>query len=91
MVGTSATTILQRHAPEEQCGRVMSLNTLILNGGRPVGDALLALLAAWLPLTLLVTAVRRATAVGLIGWELSRHLHSPESAEDRPDTLDRTG
>jgi len=88
-VGTSATAILQRHAPEEQRGRVMSLNTLILNGGRPIGDALLALLAAWLPLTLLVTGC--AVAVGLTGWGLSRHLHPQESAEDGLDAPDHSG
>jgi len=84
VVGTSATAILQRHAPEAQRGRVMSLNTLMLNGGRPIGDALLALLAAWLPLTLLVTGC--AAAVGLTGWGVSRHLRPLAPAENAEDS-----
>ncbi|ULH17837.1 MFS transporter (plasmid) [Deinococcus sp. KNUC1210] len=88
VVGTSATAIFQRHAPEEQRGRVMSLNTLIPNGGRPIGDALLALLAVWLPLTLLITGC--TAAVGLTGWGLSRNLHPPDVAEDSLATPNRT-
>lgn len=67
----------------------MSLNTLILNGGRPIGDALLALLAARLPLTLLVTGC--ATVVALTGWGVSRHQQPAQSAEDGVDAPDRTG
>ncbi|WP_052351892.1 MFS transporter [Deinococcus pimensis] len=38
VVGTTAVTLMQLLAPDETRGRVMSLNTLLANGLRPLGD-----------------------------------------------------
>lgn len=38
MVGASTSTLLQTRVPPQQRGRVMSLNTLLLMGVRPLGD-----------------------------------------------------
>ena len=62
LVGTTAITLLQTRVPEQMRGRVMSLNTLIIMGLRPLGDfpagALVAGIGA--PATLLLS-------VGLVG------------------------
>lgn len=38
VVGTTAVTLMQLMSPDEARGRVMSLNTLLANGMRPLGD-----------------------------------------------------
>lgn len=38
VVGTTAVTLMQLLSPDETRGRVMSLNTLLANGMRPLGD-----------------------------------------------------
>ncbi len=38
VVGTTAVTLMQLLSPDEARGRVMSLNTLLANGVRPLGD-----------------------------------------------------
>jgi MFS family permease len=38
LVGTTAITVLQTRMPEQMRGRVMSLNTLLIMGVRPLGD-----------------------------------------------------
>lgn len=47
VVGTTAVTLMQLLSPDEARGRVMSLNTLLANGVRPLGDfGLSAVMAA---------------------------------------------
>jgi MFS family permease len=62
LAGTTTITLLQTRVPEQMRGRVMSLNTLIIMGLRPLGDfpagALVAGIGA--PATLLLS-------VGLVG------------------------
>jgi len=38
VVGTVTSTLLQLRVPHDQRGRVMSLNTLLIMGVRPLGD-----------------------------------------------------
>lgn len=47
VVGTTAVTLMQLLSPDDSRGRVMSLNTLLANGVRPLGDfGLSAVMAA---------------------------------------------
>jgi predicted MFS family arabinose efflux permease len=70
VVGMSATTLMQLRAPDEARGRVMSLNTLLLNGSRPLGDFLVSILMTALPLTVVVAG--SAVLVGGLGTFFSR-------------------
>lgn len=70
VVGMSATTLMQLRAPDAARGRVMSLNTLLLNGSRPLGDFLGSVLMTALPLTVVVAG--SAVLVGGLGTFLSR-------------------
>ncbi len=58
LAGTTTITLLQLRVPEQMRGRVMSLNTLVIMGIRPLGDfpagALIALIGA--PVTVLLSA-----------------------------------
>jgi hypothetical protein len=38
LAGTTTITLLQTRVPEQMRGRVMSLNTLLIMGVRPLGD-----------------------------------------------------
>ena len=59
LVATTTITLLQTRVPEQMRGRVMSLNTLLIMGLRPLGDfpagALISVIGA--PATVLVSAV----------------------------------
>lgn len=67
IVGSTTSALLQTRVPAQQRGRVMSLNTLLLMGVRPLGDfpagAIIAAIGA--PLTTVVSAVLVAVT-GLI-------------------------
>ena len=58
VIGAITSTLLQMRVPQEQRGRVMSLNTLLIMGIRPLGDfpagALISLYGA--PITAAVSA-----------------------------------
>ena len=62
LVATTTITLLQLRVPEQMRGRVMSLNTLLIMGIRPLGDfpagALISMIGA--PATVLISA-------GLVG------------------------
>ncbi len=68
LAGTTTITLLQIRVPEQMRGRVMSLNTLIIMGVRPLGDfpagALIAGIGA--PATVLLSA----GMVGIYGLRL---------------------
>jgi hypothetical protein len=65
LIGTTTITLLQSRVPIQMRGRMMSLNTLVSMGVRPLGDfpagALIAYIGA--PNTVLMSAI----AVGLLG------------------------
>ena len=69
LAGTSTITLLQTRVPEQMRGRVMSLNTLLIMGVRPLGDfpagALIAGIGA--PRTVLLSA----SLVGIYGLGLA--------------------
>ena len=69
LAGTTTITLLQTRVPEQMRGRVMSLNTLIIMGLRPLGDfpagALVAGIGA--PETLLLSV----GCVGMYGLVLA--------------------
>jgi MFS family permease len=59
VIGAITSTLLQTRVPHEQRGRVMSLNTLLIMGIRPLGDFPAAMLISFLgaPFTAVVSAV----------------------------------
>lgn len=63
VVGTTAVTLMQLHAPDHARGRVMSLNTLLGGGLRPLGD--FGLSAAMTATSVEGTTFVCALAVGL--------------------------
>ena len=72
VVGTTAVTMMQLLAPEHARGRVMSLNTLMAGGLRPLGDfGLSAVMAAT---SLAGTTLVCAGLVGLFALVLNRPL-----------------
>jgi sugar phosphate permease len=72
VVGTTAVTMMQLLAPEQARGRVMSLNTLLAGGLRPLGDfGLSAVMAAT---SLAATTLICAGLVGLYALVLNRPL-----------------
>ena len=72
VVGTTAVTMMQLLAPESARGRVMSLNTLLAGGLRPLGDfGLSAVMAAT---SLAGTTLICAGLVGLYALVLNRPL-----------------
>jgi MFS family permease len=78
LVGTTTITMLQTRVPAEMRGRVMSLNTLIIMGIRPLGDfpagALITVIGA--PATVLLsTAV--VGALGIVILTRSTIQHRP--------------
>jgi predicted MFS family arabinose efflux permease len=66
IAGSSTSAFLQGRVPAQQRGRVMSLNTLLVMGVRPLGDfpagAMIAAIGA--P----ITAATAALVVGFAGW-----------------------
>ena len=64
-VGMAATTLMHLRTPEAVRGRVMSLNALMLTGGRPLGDFILSTLMALLSIPL--TSALSAVVVGSVG------------------------
>jgi MFS family permease len=77
-VATTTITLLQTHVPERMRGRVMSLNTLLIMGIRPLGDfpagALISMIGA--PATVLLSAA----LVGTYGMLVSLTRPSLRSA-----------
>jgi MFS family permease len=69
LAGTTTITLLQTRVPEQMRGRVMSLNTLLLMGIRPLGDFPAAALIAGIgaPGTVLLSA----SVVGIYGLGLA--------------------
>lgn len=67
-IGAITSTLLQTRVPHEQRGRVMSLNTLLIMGIRPLGDfpagALISLIGA--PFTAAASAAVVALAAGFL-------------------------
>jgi MFS family permease len=78
LVATTTITLLQMRVPEQMRGRVMSLNTLLIMGLRPLGDfpagALMSVIGA--PATVLISAV----LVGVYGVFVSLARRSILSA-----------
>lgn len=70
--GTLATTLMQLRSPQEARGRVMSVNTWLSGGVRPLGDFGVSLLMAALPLSGAV--LLGSASVGILGAVLAvRH------------------
>jgi sugar phosphate permease len=69
VVGTTAVTMMQLLAPEHARGRVMSLNTLLAGGLRPLGD--FGLSAAMAATSLAGTTLICAGLVGLYAVAIS--------------------
>jgi len=69
LAGTTTTTLLQTRAPEQMRGRVLSLNTLVIMGIRPLGDFPAGVLIAGIgaPETVLLAA----GLVGIYGLTLA--------------------
>jgi MFS family permease len=72
VVGTTAVTMMQLLAPEHARGRVMSLNTLLAGGLRPLGD--FGLSAVMTATSLTGTTLVCAGLVGLYALKLIRPL-----------------
>ena len=72
VVGTTAVTMMQLLAPEHARGRVMSLNTLLAGGLRPLGD--FGLSAVMEATSLAGTTLITAGLVGLYALTLTRPL-----------------
>ncbi|MFC4455320.1 MFS transporter [Deinococcus sonorensis] len=68
VVGTTAVTLMQLLAPEQARGRVMSVNTLLAGGVRPIGD--FAVSAAIAATSLAGTTLACAGLVGLLAVAL---------------------
>ena len=81
VVGTTAVTLMQLHAPEHARGRVMSLNTLLAGGVRPLGD--FGLSAAMAATSLAGTTLICAAVVGLSALALRRALTQVRSDQGR--------
>jgi len=64
VIGAITSTLLQTRVPHEQRGRVMSLNTLLIMGIRPLGDFPAAVLISFwgAPFTAVVSAITVACA-----------------------------
>jgi predicted MFS family arabinose efflux permease len=69
LIGTTTITLLQSRVPLQMRGRMMSLNTLVIMGIRPLGDFPAAALIAYIgaPSTVLMSAI----AVGLLGCTIT--------------------
>ena len=69
LAGTTTITLFQTRVPEQMRGRVMSLNTLLIMGIRPLGDFPVGALSAGIgaPGTVLLSA----SLVGLYGLRLA--------------------
>jgi MFS family permease len=82
VVGTTAVTMMQLLAPEHARGRVMSLNTLLAGGLRPLGDfGLSAVMAAT---SLAGTTLICAGLVGLYALTLTRPLSRLDQDKVQP-------
>ena len=77
LAGTTTITLMQLHVPEQMRGRVMSLNTLVIMGIRPLGDfpagALITMIGA--PWTVLVSA----SLVAIYGLMVASRLRGSPS------------
>ena len=81
VVGTTAVTLMQLRAPEHARGRVMSLNTLLAGGLRPLGD--FGLSAVMTALSVPGATLICAALVGVYGLFLSRPLTGIDHAGRR--------
>jgi predicted MFS family arabinose efflux permease len=79
VVGTTAVTMMQLLAPERARGRVMSLNTLLAGGLRPLGD--FGLSAAMAATSLAGTTLVCAGLVGVYALTLARTPKRPDHAK----------
>jgi predicted MFS family arabinose efflux permease len=82
IVGSTTSTFLQTRVPVQQRGRVMSLNTLLLMGVRPLGDfpAGAAIAAIGAPLTALASATLVATT-GLLVYANANRSSSKKAID----------
>ncbi len=69
LAGTTTITLLQTRVPEQMRGRVMSLNTLLIMGVRPLGDFPMGALIAGIGAS--ETVLLSACLVGVMGLGLS--------------------
>lgn len=82
VVGTTAVTLMQLLAPDAARGRVMSLNTLLANGVRPLGDfGVSAVMAAS---GVVLTTAGCGALVGMYALLLHRRLRRA-AGHERPD------
>jgi predicted MFS family arabinose efflux permease len=85
VIGAITSTLLQTRVPQEQRGRVMSLNTLLIMGIRPLGDfpagALISLFGA--PITAAVSAAIVGIAA-LSLWLMQPKIPIARSRKDLP-------
>ena len=81
VVGTTAVTLMQLRAPEHARGRVMSLNTLLAGGLRPLGD--FGLSAAMAATSIGGTTLVCAGLVGVYALMLSRPLLGSGQGQER--------
>lgn len=80
VIGAMTSTLLQTRVPHEQRGRVMSLNTLLIMGIRPLGDFPAAVLISFRGAPF--TAVASAGIVGLAALFLSAKRAALKAAQD---------
>lgn len=80
IIGAITATLLQTRVPHEQRGRVMSLNTLLIMGIRPLGDFPASVLISFRGAPF--TAVMSAIIVGLAALFLSRKRTEFGAAQD---------
>ena len=88
VVGTAAVTLMQLRAPEHVRGRVMSLNTLLVGGLRPLGD--FGLSAAMATTSVAGTTLVCAGLVGLYALDLRRRLTNSGQNQPLPFQADGT-
>jgi MFS family permease len=85
VIGAITSTLLQTRVPHEQRGRVMSLNTLLMMGVRPLGDFPASVLISFCGAPF--TAVASAILVGITALLFSRRRGSFNTATERLSTL----
>jgi MFS family permease len=85
VIGAITSTLLQTRVPHEQRGRVMSLNTLLIMGIRPLGDFPASVLISFRGAPF--TAVGSAVLVGLTALLFSRRRGSFDAAPEHLSTL----
>ncbi|MBV8070093.1 MAG: MFS transporter [Acidobacteriaceae bacterium] len=79
IVGSTTSTLLQTRVPPQQRGRVMSLNSLLVMGVRPLGDFPAGALISGIGASF--TAVASAAMVGVTGLVIYRRSRLPSRPE----------